>query len=301
MKFFKEMKVFKLKSMDADNVEKQVNSLPLRSCEGLAASFSIGFINPIDGEDKLLIRANQICLLCLGIEKKVLPEEVVNKETDFKIKKLQELREIKTISRREKIEIKDQTENELLKKAFTVIKKIYFYIDISNNYIVINSTSNSAVAAVVKLLPKLGIEYKDLICTKYEFLTGWFLNQSYPENIRFQAKCKLENDSQQNKLLIESNGDITYSEDIKSLANLCSIRELEVIWGEELAFTLTSSMGFKNISILDFFNNNSSENELTNLVLMSSLFAEMLNDIPNWDIESKLLDVENPSLFGEAV
>lgn len=285
MRNYKEIKFLKLKSKFIADLE--VNSLTLKSCKGRSQRGAVGFVNPIEDRDDLVIEHNHLVFLCLGIETKVLPAKVIQQTTQEKIKDLEKSR---YVSKKEAHEIKENTELALSLEAFTLLKRVDLYIDTFYEYIAINSTTESDIKLVMMMLAKIGVVYKKIYPHSETFLTYWFLHDEYPETIAFHDKCKLATSTKENNLSLIANGPAGW-EKIKSLSTGYSpIKELQVTWQEELAFTITSDMKFKSVKILDFFNHNSSDDDLTNLLLMADLFSKLFLDIKNWNVIEESLN-----------
>ncbi|WP_265658348.1 recombination-associated protein RdgC [Francisella philomiragia] len=284
MKTFKNIKAFKLVDIDIDELRSYVESLPFCSSEGKNKRLSIGFINPIDEDNSLFVNHSGLIFLSLAIESKVLPPKVIQQRAE---KRIQELQQTRNISSFEKREIKESVETELITEAFVVVTRVNFYIDTNNNFIVIDSARSTEINEVIKVLDKVGIKYEAIANFDPRFLTRWFVDSSYPEKISFADKCKLEQSCSETKVLLSAEGQnpILYHEDMKPFLDSGGIiQEMDVVWEAELTFTVTNYHGFKNIKVLNFFNENSSDEVLHNLILMTGLFAKLLNDVSNWSI-----------------
>ncbi|AJI52549.1 recombination-associated protein RdgC [Francisella philomiragia] len=284
MKTFKNIKAFKLTNIDIDQLEIYVNELPFVSSEGKHQRVSIGFTNPIDEDENLFVKYNGLIFLSLAIENKVLPAKVIEQ---IAAKRVQELQKTREVTKNDKYDIKIKAEIELLVKAFTVVNKVNFYIDTNNNFIVIDSAKSTEINEVIKVLDKCGIEYESIANFNSRFLTRWFIDGSYPEKISFADKCKLEKSDTESKVLLSAVGPnpMFYHEDMRPFLEYGGIiQELDVVWEAELTFTITNYQQIKNIKILNFFNENSSDEVLHNLILMTGLFAKLLSDISSWGI-----------------
>ncbi len=63
------------------------------------------------------------------------------------------------------------------------------------------------------------------------------------------------------------------------------ITEMGIIWGEQLAMTVNTTLQFKGIKFLDGIVdlNKDEQSHEADLLLMSDIFAELIKSMQNWD------------------
>ena len=119
----------------------------------MSTEFShFGFVSPIKGGLNLVHEANGNLLFCTRKEEKILPASYVKDLVDERVEELEQSQLF--VSKKQRAEIKDDIELELLPRAFTRKTDVYAYINAENNTIVIDTASRSKAEDVLSLLRK---------------------------------------------------------------------------------------------------------------------------------------------------
>lgn len=85
---------------------------------------SMGFVPPIPGEDQLIVSTDVGKMLCVQINERILPGKVRDEELKKRLSKL-EAQEGRKPSKKEYAELRDQTEFDLLPRAFVRRSNVY--------------------------------------------------------------------------------------------------------------------------------------------------------------------------------
>lgn len=282
--FFKNLTAFKITSIDIDTFEESINKLAFIPC-GKSQKSTKGFINPlIKDEDNCLFKFNHLAVFCLMTEDKLLPAQIINQEAQAYIEELEQTR---YVSKKEKSEIKEDTEQRLLPQAFSKFKKVYGYLDLTNNYLVIASVSENQINEILELLQRCEARFEPVQKDESEILTHWFIDNTNPLDVEISDKCKLTSDIGDGIANISCQGSAMLNEQIKSFVETGGyITELAIVWKEQLAMTVNNKLQFKSIKFLDGIADlNKNESHEADLLLMSDIFAELINSIEKWNDE----------------
>ena len=119
----------------------------------MSTEFSrFGFVSPMKSGLNLVHEANGNLLFCTRKEEKILPASYVKDLVDERVEELEQSQLF--VSKKQRAEIKDDIELELLPRAFTRKSDVCAYINAENNTIVIDAASRGKAEDVLSLLRK---------------------------------------------------------------------------------------------------------------------------------------------------
>ncbi|MDA8562093.1 recombination-associated protein RdgC [Gammaproteobacteria bacterium] len=254
--WFKQLKLFKVKDLNTrsiDNFKESLEKLSFKSCPPSMES-SMGWVSPLDRIDgPLALKMNNCLIMCLQVEEKILPTTVINHELNQKIKKI-ELADDRKIRQKEKLSLKDETIITLLPKAFTKFIKFYAYIDLTTNYIFLNTNQNKRVDQFLSMIKKtipdniVDFDFKKVS----PILTNWISNETYPKEFYIKKACLLQ-DTKYDKRVIRCREQNLFSSSIKALIkDGCEVKQLQISWNDRVDFILNADdCSFANISFND--------------------------------------------------
>jgi recombination associated protein RdgC len=281
--FFKNLTAFKITDINIDIFEESINKLAFKSCTNSQKS-SRGFINPfIKNSENCLFRFNHLAAFCLLNEEKILPAQVINQQAQEYIEELELTR---YVSKKEKTQIKEDMEQRLLPQAFSKFKKVYGYLDLVNNFLVIDSVSEKQITEVLDLLQRCEARFEPVIKEETDILTEWLVDNAYPVDVEIAEKCKLTSAIGDSIANISCQGSSMLNDNIKSFIDSGGyITELAIIWREQLAMTANINLQFKSIKFLEGIKDLNKDDDAgheVDLLLMADIFTELLNTIQSW-------------------
>ena len=283
--FFKNLTAFKILDINIDIFEQSINKLNFVSCSNSQKS-SRGFVNPfIKEDDNVLFKFNHLAAFCLLSEEKILPAQVINQQTQEYIEELELTR---YVSKKEKTQIKEDMEQRLLPQAFSKFKKIFGYLDLTNNHLVIDSVSDKQITEVLDLLQRCEARFEPVIKEETDILTDWLVENTHPLDVEIAEKCKLTSAIGDSVANISCQGSSMLNDNIKSFIESGGyITELAIVWREQLAMTANTKLQFKSIKFLEGIkdlNKEDNHGHEVDLLLMADIFSELLNTMQDWVI-----------------
>lgn len=285
--FFKNLTAFKIEYIDLEKFDELLDKLAYIPCSKNQKS-TRGFVNPILKDDKkCLYKFNHLAVLCFLNEEKLLPAQVINEEAKEYIDQLEATR---SVSKKEKTEIKEDIEQRLLPQAFSKYKKTYAYIDLTNKYLIIDSVVDKQIIEIVELLKRCEVKLEAIIKEESDILTHWFVDSSNPLDVELGNKCKLTSNLEDGVANISCQGSSMLNDNIKSFIDAGGyITELAIVWKEELSMTVNNKLQFKNIKFVDDANtlskNDNIHNDEADLLLMADSFADLIEAMQSWIAE----------------
>jgi len=290
--WFKQARIFELsKSIpyDAEWLEACLQPLVYTPCLP-SFSASHGWAPVIENEHGSLVHAsNGYLLFCLQVEEKILPSTVIQQSVNEKIRSM-EKKQGRKVSRKEKLDLKDEMTQTLLPRAFSKFSPVYAYIDTRKNQLVVNHHNAKRIEAFEKLFSRCcdEIKLRNIQTKKIAYLlTQWLVNGGIPESFSIGEGCLLRDPDQQTRRIRCQNQDL-FSNGLQSiLKDNHEVVEITLHWQDRVIFNLTEDFHIKNIrysdSLVDTAKNHPSENEEqrfdTNFYLMSETLSDLWNDL----------------------
>ena len=240
-------------SYQPEQLAEELARYPFKPCSALMP-VSAGFVPPIGGEDAPLVHAQQnFMLFCLQAQGKILPPAVLREQHQLKVKALEE-KLGQRIARDEKARIKDELEYTLLTQAFHKTWKIYAYLDIKSQQLIVDASSKKSL--------ELFFKWSNPILSRYQVkpyslklpssvLTEWLKTGVYPDSYCILDKATLEDTQEQKGRVSLSRKDL-FSKSVNGLlAEGARVTRLGLNWADKVHFTIKEDFSLSALRFLD--------------------------------------------------
>ena len=149
--FFKNATYYSLGSLGitTEHLHEKLAARPFMPCSASDMETRC-WVSPT-GDDRMALNVNGHILICLRIERKLLPGPVVNEQAAEKAKLIEQQQGYK-VGRKQLKEIKEFVAVELMAKAFTRKRKLFAWIDTNNLRLVIDTPSDRHAEDVLNTL-----------------------------------------------------------------------------------------------------------------------------------------------------
>ncbi len=290
MYWFKNAMIYRLtKSLNLDDLQDKLNYAVFTPCQP-SDSTHFGWTAPLKDSGLLHHTAGGNMLLIAKKETKILPAEVVNKELNERIEKLEKDygRKIKKV---EKQTLKDDVIAALLPRAFSKYQHTALWIDTKNDLIYVDAASSNRAEDVLALLRKtLG----SLPVVPLQFandvgiaMSLWIANERAPEWLSVLEDAELRNKAD-NGVIKCKNQDLT-DVDILSIALSSFVTKLAVEWEERLSFVLNEDCSLKRLKFSDYIteqNDDILKEDVAqrfdaDFILMTATLSELVKNLIN--------------------
>jgi len=150
--FFKNLILYRFPpgfSLAATDLEEALDRRPLQAC----GSFDLqtkGFVHCGYEQRTVYARGKQL-LISLGMEQKLLPASIVNQVTQERALELEQ-QQGHPVGRRQRRELKARVSDELRARALTRRRSLSAWLDLSEGWLAVNTTSNSRAEELVETL-----------------------------------------------------------------------------------------------------------------------------------------------------
>mgnify|MGYP002137255096 CR=1 FL=1 len=253
--WFKNLQIYRLPApwaINADELESHLAPQAFTACSSLDMQ-SQGWVPPRNNE-KLVHVVNRQLLLKLDTEKKLLPSTVINQVTKARAAELEEQQGFPP-GRKQTKELKEQVTDELLPRAFSVVRSTWVWIDPVNGWLLVDAGSPSKAEEVLKLLfkaiPKFPLETLRTVMSPAAAMTDWLASDEAPNGFTVDQDTELRSTAE-SKATVRYVRHTLEADDIRrhiEAGKQCT--RLALTWADKVSFVLTENLSVKRIAPLD--------------------------------------------------
>jgi recombination associated protein RdgC len=289
--WFKNLVVYRLGagwSADLEALEEKLAQQPLQKCGGYQME-SVGWVPPRH-EGQYVYSQNRQWLLALGFEQKLLPASVIRQAADEKIADL-EAALGHPVGRKQKREMRDKVEAELMPRALSRRRTTYAWIDTVEGWLAIDAAGEPRAEQFVQALGKaddtLTLARLDTQVSPSTAMTQWVLGGEIPGPLGIDQDLEL-------RVPDASKATVRYvrhsleGKDIRDhiAAGKQAVR-LGMTWNDRISLVLTEQCHVKRLSFLEILQREGSD--------------EVEDEDERFDLDFALMTGELPRLLKDLV
>jgi recombination associated protein RdgC len=313
--WFKNLQLYRLPAgyaLTADQLAEMIAPQAFTPATSLDMQ-SQGWTSP--RENGLLVHTvNRQLLLSLKTESKLLPSSVINEVAKARAGEIEEQQGFKP-GRMQMKEIKELVTDELLPRAFSVMRITNVWIDPVNSWMAVDSATPSKADEVIKLLLKsvdaFPLQSLHVKQSPVSAMSQWLMEDEAPVGFTIDQDAELRASG-------EGRGAIRYvhqsidTEDVqRHIGGGKQCTSLAMTWANRISFVLTESLTIKRVSPLDVIKDAIGEDDDerfdSDMTLMTGELAKMLCDLVyalggEMDEQADLVqDAAVPNEFGQVL
>lgn len=251
---------------------------------GALAMQARGFLPPLGAEGALVQRIGNRLWLTLGAEDRILPGAVVQREWQLKIAKLEQAKG-HPLGKRARSQLKQETLDELMPRAFVKVSRCNALIDAEAGIIAIDSASVKAAETLVgKLREALGsLPAMPLQAAQAprSILTGFLLGQDLPDGWFVGEECELSDPAEKGALVKCLRHDLASAEVLAHLQAGKQVSRLEIVADGHIRCVIGEDLVLRKFKMLegavDALENHNSESLEDELMARFALFGAELS------------------------
>jgi len=253
--WFKNLQIYRLPApwaISAEQLESDLTPQSFAACPSLEMQ-SQGWVSP-RGNGQLVHLVNRQFLLKLDTEKKLLPSTVINQVTKARAAELEEQQGFPP-GRKQTKELKEQVTDELLPRAFSIVRSTWTWIDPVNGWLIVDAGSSSKAEEVLKLLlkaiPKFPLETLRTARSPLSSMTDWLASDEAPSGstVDQDTELRASGDSKATVRFVRHTLD---PDDVRRhIESGKQSTRLALTWNDRVSFVLTETMSLKKITPLD--------------------------------------------------
>jgi|AntAceMinimDraft_12_1070368.scaffolds.fasta_scaffold06443_2 recombination associated protein RdgC len=261
--WFRNLKVFRLTSHWADNVEAidaALQSHVFASSDDLSA-VSQGWVPPRDSDDRLAVAIEGQYRLALRLEKKLLPATVINQEVKARALLLEGEQGYRP-GRKQLKDLKQSVTDELMPRAFRIARDIAVWVDPVNRWLVIDAASSAQTEEVLSALGKslypYPVEPLRLAHSVAGLMTSWMIAGQAPDGFTLDPECQWQSSGDSAGVIRYVRHELAPDAITRHVEAGYQCTRLALTWQDRISFVLTDTADCKRVTALDLLQERSS-------------------------------------------
>ncbi len=255
--WFRNLYLFKFEqsfNYNAEDLQNALENNQLADCPP-GQRESSGWISPFGRHNDQLVLANQgFYLIRMARQERILPASVIKEHLLERVDRI-EARENRKVGGRERREIREELEFELLPKAFTKTTHLDAWIDSKHGWLIINTSSAPRAEAFAKLLRNslgnLSIVLPETNSSPLASMTQWLNKDRPPRPFDFGYECLFKTADEEKSTVAFKRHTLIGDELRANLDAGKFVTQLELIWDDKVRFILIDNLIIKRVKFLD--------------------------------------------------
>ncbi len=218
---------------------------------------SVGWVPPLGREAEAMVHAvNGYMLLSMAHQERMLPASVIKDELEERVALLQ-ARDARKVGSKEKKELREQIEFELLPRAFTRTRQTEAWIDPHAMWLIINTSSSTQAERFTgqlrKSIDSLPIVTPETDSSPAVIMTQWLSEGVLPAPFELGEECELLSQNDEQSVAVFKKHELMAEEVQSNLAHGKRVSKLMLVWADKISFVLTADLQIKRLKFLDVF------------------------------------------------
>jgi recombination associated protein RdgC len=241
--WFKNIFIYRLPAdcaITADTLQEKLALKPLQPCSGLDKQ-SRGWVS-CRGDDRLVHTANGQILFALGVEQKLLPASIINRFAKERVADIEAQQGYK-VGRRELKDIKEAVTEELLPKAFALLRTTYAWLDPVNGRLIIDAASIARAEELLEFLNKtltdLPVKPLHTELSPVAAMTDWLAGENAPAGFTIDRELELRATGESRATVRYANHALEGEEILAHIAAGKRATRLGLTWNSLISFFVT--------------------------------------------------------------
>lgn len=223
-----------------------------------------GWVAPLGRSGTQLVHAANGCiLLTLAHQEKLLPASVIREELDAVVAEIEE-KEHRKVGKREKQDLRDEIEFELLPQAFTRTRKLDAWLDPHQGWMVINTASTTQGERLThwlrNTLGSLPVTPPQLDMSPGVLMTRWLSDDRHlPAPFALGEECELRSQGEEQSVAVFKRHELNAEAVQANLAAGKTVSRLGLVWDDKISFILGDDFSMRRVRFLDVLEDNLKE------------------------------------------
>jgi len=217
---------------------------------------SMGWVAPWEGGTLVHAQDGQF-LICLRVEKKLLPATVINQVARARARDIEEQQGYKP-GRRQLKDIKEQVAEELLPKAFALYHDTRLWIDARNHWLGIDAAAaakcDEALGMLAKVLEPFPVLPLHVAQSPAAAMTDWLVSDEPPPNFSIDQDAELRATAENRAAVRYVRQTLDVEEVRRHVQAGKQCTRLALTFNDRVSFVLTEGLDIKRIAALDILN-----------------------------------------------
>jgi len=254
---FKNVRLYRLEeppAIKAGDLEQRLMERRFCPCGPLQAA-SLGWHPPLGERTQALTHGGNGCIaLCARRQERLLPATVVVEALEERVAELEE-REVRTVRRWERRQLREKVMFDMLPRAFTRSRQLQAYLDLVAGWLVVDAASEKGAEELVELLRETLGSFRvrpprprnDPVA----LMTRWVATGELPTGLELGDMCELR-DARDERAQVRCSGQDLGAEEITThLRAGKQVVKLAVRWREHLELLVQEDLSLKRLKFAE--------------------------------------------------
>lgn len=226
-------------------------------------------------------------LICLGVEKKLLPTTVINKFAKSRAAEIEEQQGYKP-GRKQMKQIKEAITDELLPRAFALRRNTYAWINPIDGILVVDAANlakaDELIEMLIKTIDGISLTPVKTSISPASTMTSWLAGDHLSSAFTIDRDCELRAAGEEKSTVRYVRHTLESEEIAKHITAGKEVTRLAMTWNDRVSFVLHENLQLKRISPLDILKDHadgSDQEDLfdTDFAIMTGEIQKLLVDI----------------------
>ncbi|RDH43116.1 recombination-associated protein RdgC [Zooshikella ganghwensis] len=239
---------------DSEQLNQQLQDHLFTPCSKQQAS-TYGWVPPLGSHSDLFLhQANDLILICAKREDKILPASVIKDFVQDKVTEIEES-QFRKVTRKEREQIKEDTIQALLPKAFSRSQKTFACLAPQQGWLLVDAASHKKAEELTSFLrqsigslPVVPLMPNDAPNT---IMTSWLNGNALPTPFIISDECELREPTEDGSIIRCKRQDLLNDEICTLINNGKQVSKLALQLEAELAFVLADDFTLKRLKFAD--------------------------------------------------
>ncbi len=255
--WFKNLYLYKLQQdfeWTAEDLHEKLALRPFAPCVQEQRE-SVGWVSPLGRDSQVMAHAaNGYILVSLAHQERMLPSSVIREALEVRLAEI-EACDGRKVSGREKKDLKEAIEFELLPKAFTRTRQIDAWLDPQGRWLILNTASATQAERLTHYLrasiDSLPLKAPETEMTPVCLMTQWLRDGVLPAPFELGEECELRSQGDDQSVAVFKKHELRSDEVQSNLDNGKWVSKLMLVWDKKISFMLTDNLLIKRLKFLD--------------------------------------------------
>lgn len=264
--WFKNLQIFRLPPLWLGDItlEEQLARAPFVKCSSNEPSRR-GWVAPRNN-GQLVYRQGSQLLICLNVEQRLLPSDVVQQELRERGNALEDQQGYAP-GRKQMRELKERIIEELLPKAFLRSRRTFAWIDARNGWLVIDAATPAKAEEVVELLrhslDEFPVSMPRTLLSPSSAMANWLAGGEAPVDFTIDRDCEMQAPGEEKSSVSFKRHPLQdeWEQEIKAHLSAGKVpTKLALTWDDRISFVLTEKMAVRRLAFLDLLKEQAEKN-----------------------------------------
>jgi len=286
--WFKNLLVYRLNKWDVTPaiLEEKLSQNAIQACSAMEMQ-RLGWVPPKEEGQPFVHTLGSQMLICLGVEKKLLPTTVINKFAKSRAAEIEEQQGYKP-GRKQMKEIKEAITDELLPRAFALRRHTFAWINPIAGIMVVDAANLAKADELIEMLIKT-IDGMSLSLIKTNIspssaMTSWLAGDDLSSAFTVDRDCELRGTGEERATVRYVRHTLEVEEIAKHITAGKEVTRLAMTWSDKVSFVLHDNLQVKRVVALDILKDQADGSDQedmfdTDFAIMTGELQKLLADL----------------------